>query len=429
MNFLEPISLALNSIRENKLRAFLTLVGVAIGVFAILGFKIISYSFTIMMTEQMDELGENSFRVNRMPNLSMSGPGSWRKYRDRPIIKLKHLKKLRERIQYTDLISGTMEREGVTIKSPNYTSDPNVQLIGADDKYFQISKLNIFKGRPFTHDDIRFKLKVALIGFDVWKRIFPFSDPIGQKIRISGHTYQVVGILEEKGVMLGNSLDNKVMIPLINYLDHHKAAWYNSLELLFSSYDRESYEETVDETRGVLRSIYGLKPWDEDKFELVGNESVKEQFSSMEFFFSMFAIVVGGLSLLVAGIGILNIMLITIKERTKEIGIRKAVGAKSRWILIQFLIETMTITFTGWLFGFLVTIGIFKSVETLKYLEYFEYFKNNLIISNLQNVNFYVPLDWVIYSLIACLFFGITFGMFPAYKAAKLDPIESLRYE
>lgn len=429
MNFFEPISLALNSIRENKLRAFLTLVGVAIGVLAILGFKIIAFSSKILITEEMNELGENSFVINRMPNLGMGGPGAWRKYRDRPVIKAKYLKELKEKMTSTDLISANIKSSGMTIKSPNFTSDPNVELIGTDEKYFDISKLGIKKGRPFTGDDIKFKRHVAIIGLDVQKRIFPFSDPIGQKIKIKNQSYLVIGILEERGAMLGQSLDNKILIPLLNYVDYHQDFWWRSLEIMVSSYSRETFEDVLEETRGAMRSIYGLKPWDEDKFELVTNESVKEQFAPMEFFFDMFAIVIGGLSLIVAGIGILNIMLITIKERTKEIGIRKAVGAKSRWILIQFLIETMTITFTGWLFGFLGTISIFKGVEAIGYLDYFDYFKGNKIVENLSNVHFYIPFDWVFYSLLACLFFGIAFGMFPAYKAAKLDPIESLRYE
>lgn len=409
MNFLESIFQAFESVRANKLRAGLTLLSISIGVFAIIFAGGIVNSIDNTVTGEMSAMGENSFMIRRRPSIQMGGP-TWFKYAKRKVISSKQLKDLKKVVTSTPYISGEISDQGYVLKSKYMESDPNVNVTGGDEMYFNLNNLDIKDGRAITELDVNSTRNYAVIGNDIIVKIFPGVNPIGKKITLQGQQYEVIGTLKERGAIMGNSQDNLMVIPLTSYMKYHSSQW-ESIDIKVKAIDRISLPNTIDEVVGALRTIRNQKPWQENSFELETNESIAEQFSVFTNFLSYFGIFAGGFALLAAGIGIMNIMLVTVKERTREIGIRKAVGAKKSWILIQFIIETITLCQIGGFIG--ISLGVVAS----------------LLASSLLGLAVELPINWILISIAICTVLGVVFGSFPAWKAANLDPIESLRYE
>jgi putative ABC transport system permease protein len=409
MNFLESIFQAFESVRANKLRAGLTLLSISIGVFAIIFAGGIVNSIDNTVTGEMSAMGENSFMIRRRPSIQMGGP-TWFKYAKRKVISSKQLKDLKKVVTSTPYISGEISDQGYVLKSKYMESDPNVTVTGGDEMYFNLNNLDIKDGRAITELDVNSTRNYAVIGNDIIVKIFPGVNPIGKKITLQGQQYEVIGTLKERGAIMGNSQDNLMVIPLTSYMKYHSSQW-ESIDIKVKAIDRLSLPNTIDEVVGALRTIRNQKPWQENSFELETNESIAEQFSVFTNFLSYFGIFAGGFALLAAGIGIMNIMLVTVKERTREIGIRKAVGAKKSWILIQFIIETITLCQIGGFIG--ISLGVVAS----------------LLASSLLGLAVELPINWILISIAICTVLGVVFGSFPAWKAANLDPIESLRYE
>lgn len=409
MNFLESIFQAFESVRANKLRAGLTLLSISIGVFAIIFAGGIVNSIDNTVTGEMSAMGENSFMIRRRPSIQMGGP-TWFKYAKRKVISSKQLKDLKKVVTSTPYISGEISDQGYVLKSKYMESDPNVTVTGGDEMYFNLNNLDIKDGRAITELDVNSTRNYAVIGNDIIVKIFPGVNPIGKKITLQGQQYEVIGTLKERGAIMGNSQDNLMVIPLTSYMKYHSSQW-ESIDIKVKAIDRLSLPNTIDEVVGALRTIRNQKPWQENSFELETNESIAEQFSVFTNFLSYFGIFAGGFALLAAGIGIMNIMLVTVKERTREIGIRKAVGAKKSWILIQFIIETITLCQIGGFIG--ISLGVIAS----------------LLASYLLGLAVELPINWILISIAICTVLGVVFGSFPAWKAANLDPIESLRYE
>ena len=410
MNIKESIFLALDSIRVNKLRASLTLLSISIGVFAIIGAGTLVESFNKTVTGEMAALGENAFMVKRMPSIQLGGH-TWRKYRKRKPLNYSLYKDFRQRLSPQNLVCATSQSSAHIVKYEARETNPDVTLIGTDENYFYIQNASIATGRGFLKDDIEFNRNIAVIGQDIVDALFSNRNPLDKEITINNHKFRVVGILEEKGAIMGQSQDNKVVIPLTQVLKYYAHRWEESLDIQIKAPDRESLDDAVDESIGIMRSLRDVKPWEDNSFEIETNESISKQFSSLTQYLSLFGFVSGFIALVAAGIGIMNIMLVSVKERTREIGIRKAVGAKSRWILWQFIIETITLSQVGGLIG--ISIGLFGAY----------------IFGNVMNFTTVFPVTWVIISIIICTILGIVSGAYPAWKASKLDPIDALRYE
>lgn len=408
MNIKESISLAFASIIEHKLRAFLTLLSISIGVFAIFGSGTLTTSINSTVNNKINELGENTFLITRTPKVQ-TGRMNWRRYRNRPRIRYNQVDQLKKEITTTNFVSAYADDDNLIVKSPYIASDPNVKVCGVDENYFFNYNTLVEEGRQITESDIMFKRPVCVIGVDIMKKLFP-GNPIGEKLRIQNQEFEIIGILEEKGAIIGNSLDNRVLIPLPIYLKYY-TSWWESLQITVKAYDQTSLIATLDETIGIMRSIRGVKPWEDNNFEIELNEGVTQQFSGLTQYLSLFGFLIGIFSLVAAGIGIMNIMLITIKERTREIGVRKAVGSKPRWILQQFLIETVTLSQLGGLIGIVLTLIV------------------AYVFSEAFNFDLVIPFNWIVYTVLITTFLGIASGLYPAWKAAKLDPIEALRYE
>jgi putative ABC transport system permease protein len=249
-----------------------------------------------------------------------------------------------------------------------------------------------------------------VLGSGLAANIFPNSSPVGESIKIDGINYAVVGVLESMGGSAGGDQDNFVVVPITTGLNRY-GRWNRSLNLLVQARDRASYNDTLEEVRGALRAIRKVPPGKEDDFEVQSNDSLIEQFKNFTRSVRIGVLVVSSIALLAAGIGIMNIMLVSVTERTREIGIRRAIGAKKRNIMTQFIMEAIVLCEVGGAVG--VVFGILGG---------------NLLALFLQ-LPPAVPVDWVILGLVICSVVGVIFGTYPAWKAAHLDPIESLRYE
>lgn len=409
MNILESVKLAVDSIRVNKLRTFLTLLSIAIGVFAIIGAGSLVQSINNTVEGEIESLGETTFYIFKSPKIQMGH--SWQKYARRKPISYDQYQQLKSQLSLVSLSSAVAFSQGNTIKFGNNETNPDVNLIGVDEDYFILENRNFAEGRNIVKSDIITNRNVAVIGNDVKVKLFPNIDPIGKSITIKNQKYEVIGVLEPKGAMFGQSQDNMVLIPITHFLNYFANYWESSVQIALRARSRELMQEAVDEAIGAMRIVRNLKPWEENDFEIETNESIKEQFSGLTKYLKWFGFVSGGIALIAAGVGIMNIMLVSVKERTREIGVRKAVGAKRRWILYQFIIEAITLCQIGGLIGIIIGLlagGVFGS---------------------LIGGTFSIPIGWVIFSIVICTMLGLIFGAYPAWKAAKLDPIEALRYE
>ncbi len=410
----ESISQALFSIRSNKLRAFLTLLSIAIGIFALMGSGTLVTSLEHTVSSQILELGQNTFRIDRRPSF-LVGHRAWRRYRNRPPITLQEAMKFKERMQpYARAVGFAADISGVRIKYEEQTTNNDFTLYGVDGGFFFANRLDIEEGRPITDEDLLLNRPVAVVGADVVRSLFPASSPLGQHIFIRGRRLQVVGVLKARGNVMGQSLDKVVFVPatiFLRYFSQNVPARWRSFALYVESPSAESIQETIDQAIAILRGLRNLKPWEENNFEVQTNEAIGSQFDSFMQYLQIFGLGTGIIALLAAGIGIMNIMLVAVQERTREIGLRKAVGAKVRHILTQFVLEALTLSQLGGIAG-IVLGGIAAA-----------------LVGSSLGFQLVLPLDWIIGSVLICTLLGMIFGSYPAWKAARLDPVEALRYE
>lgn len=409
MNILESIIQALQSIKANTLRTVLTLLSISIGIFAIIGAGTAVNTLEGSFNSQLAALGQNTFMIKRTPSVNFGN--SWRKYRNRKDITLQQAKEFKLQMEGITLTSIHNETDGYTAKRGNLSTDPTVNLIGADENFFIVKNLPVETGRAFGLTEVNSAIPVVIIGNDLVVQLFNGENPIGQFITLKNQKFQVIGTLKSQGSMFGRSLDAQAVIPITVFSRYHSDEWTSSVEITTKSYSKEQLSQAVDESIGVMRSLRNLKPWEENSFEVETNESVSSQFASFSNYLQIFGLGSGLISLLAAGVGIMNIMLVSVKERTKEIGIRKAIGAKRKWIMFQFIIEAITLCQLGGLIG--ITFGIIAGMG----------------LSSLIGSETSLPINWVIFSIVVCTLMGLAFGSYPAWKAASLDPIEALRYE
>lgn len=405
----ESMRMTVEAIRQNKLRAILTLLGISIGVFSVIGVMTAIRTLETSIESGLNVFGTNTFLINKTPAIQL-GHGGRSKYRNRKNIDYRQFEILKERAKLPLLVSvldGTSER---SVRYKDKLVNQTVEIDGGDENALRTINTFIEDGRNITEDDVRFSRSVCLLGMDVVDRLFPFEDPLGKVIQVKGLNYTVIGTIQKRGELFGSSQDNVIIIPITNYLQKF-ADSRTSLGITVEASSAENFDKTKDEVIGIMRAIRKVPPENENDFEITSNTELIETFGSFTGGVKIFAFSVSVIALLVAGIGIMNIMLVSVTERIKEIGIRKAIGATRGHILTQFLTEAVFLSQFGGIVG--VIFGIAAG---------------NLVAVVL-NVSAVIPFDWAIYGLLVCSFIGIGFGSYPAWRAANLDPIESLRFE
>lgn len=403
----ESFWMAIDAIRKNKLRSSLTLLGISIGVFSVIGVMTSIRTLESSIASGLNVFATNTFVIQKYPEISF---GSNREYRKRKNIDFPQYQKFKSRSTLPILVSVL---EGTSVRNVRYKDrivKNYVDLIGGDDGTIRFYNTYLSDGRNFIDDDIHFGRNVCVLGMDVVDRLFPFEDPISKKIKIDGLEYFVIGVTERQGEAFGQSKDNFIAIPISTYLERFSDKW-TTLSIHVESSSESTFEKTKDEAIGLMRSIRKVKPEDDNDFEVVTNTEMIEQFSGFTSGVKLFALCVSVIALVVAGIGIMNIMLVSVTERIKEIGIRKAIGATKKDILTQFLMEAVFLSEFGGIVGIIMGIVGGNMVA---------------IIFNIPAV---IPIDWAVIGLVVCSAIGIGFGIYPAWRAAQLDPIESLRFE
>ena len=404
----ESMRMTVEAIVQNKLRAILTLLGISIGVFSVIGVMTAIRTLETSIESGLNVFGTNTFLINKTPSIQFSRTPA--EIRNRKNIDYRQYELLKERAKLPILVSVTDTDDERSIRYKDKSVNKAVGISGGDHNSLRTLNTFVEDGRNLTQDDIQFSRNVCLLGGDVIDKLFPFEDPLGKVIQIKGLNYTVVGTIERKGELFGGSQDNFILIPITNYLQKFSDN-RTSLGITVEAASVEDYDKTQDEVIGIMRTIRKVPPEKENDFEVTSNTELLETFGAFTGGVKIFAFSVSVIALLVAGIGIMNIMLVSVTERIKEIGIRKAIGATRGHILTQFLTEAVFLSQFGGIVG--VILGIAAG---------------NLVAVVL-NVSAVIPFDWAFYGLLVCSLIGIGFGSYPAWRAANLDPIESLRYE
>lgn len=410
MSLSELIRISLNTLKANKLRAALTLSGIIIGVFSIIAIMTLLNALQAGIEGGLSELGSNTFQIQKFPALQVGAGGERSRYRNRPDITYDQGIRLMERATIYKFISLEDYVYDKTFKTPKATTNPNNYVGGVLPSYLECNNRAVQFGRFITETDLVNNNKVAVIGMDVVDRLFPNTNPVGQYMTIDNNEFQVIGVFEKKGEGFGQSNDNFALLP-ITTMEGIYGRNNRSINIAIQAPSKETFNESVENVTSVMRSIRKDKPGEPDSFEIYSNESLIGQVNSFTKYFKYGAGFISFIAMLAAGVGIMNIMLVSVTERTKEIGIRKAIGAKNRSVLTQFLIEAIILCEVGGI------VGIFLGILT-----------GNLVGLYLSSP-VVIPYDWVIIGLVVCSVVGIVFGVYPAYKAAKLNPIDALRYE
>lgn len=410
MNILESITLALDAVKSHKLRSSLTLLSIAIGIFAIIGSGTAVTSLNDTVTKQMAEMGDGVFVIQKFP--TMMTHDLWRKLRGRKDINYQQARIFQQRMnKNAEAVGIENSTGGMKVKSGTLHTDQNVNVTGGDDAYFITTNISIELGRPLNSEDVAMNRRVVVIGDDIVKKLFPIGSPLGKTVTIKKQNFIVVGTIKRRGSMLGQSLDSRVIIPISVFMKYIADEWAASVAVSVKAISNDVIDETMDEAIGIMRGLRGDQPWMDNSFAYYTNNTLTEQFEGFTKYVGFFGIGAGAVALIVAGVGIMNIMLVTVKERTREIGVRMALGAKRRWILQQFIIEAVTLCQLGGSVG--IVLGILGGA----------------LLSSVLGTVVSVPMMWIYISVGVCTFLGVFFGGYPAWKAAKLDPIDALRYE
>ncbi len=413
MSFIEILRMALGSLGVNKLRSFLTMSGITIGVFSIIGVMTAVSALRSSIETGISFLGTNIFQFGKFPATGGGDGSQRRRYQLRQDITLA------QAMRYQQLMGGNPEviclkafdqqGNGQAVYNGRKTT-PGLRFGGTNEHFLAANQFAIEQGRNFTAEDIELARPVILIGQGILKKLFIAESPLGKIIKIKDRTYTVIGTFAEKGAQFGDSQDDIGVVPLTRFLNDFGSERV-TVNIATQAPSQLSYNETIERAITAMRVVRGLKPEQENDFELYSNDSLIATFAKVADAIAAGSFVISGIALLAAGVGIMNIMLVSVTERTKEIGIRKSIGARKKSILIQFLLEAVAISLAGGV------MGIFLGVAA----------GNGLAVMLKAAVIF--PWDWAAIGLLVCSGIGVGFGFYPAWKAASLDPIEALRYE
>ncbi len=406
----ESLHMALSAVAAHKLRSALTLLGVLVGVFSIIVVMTAMRVMQDVVESELSQLGDQTFMVRKFPIILFNRPEGLEKIRRRKNITLHEGMRLEEGATLARSVGVESYFWAGQIQTRYKRTSPDVRLYGETPGSFPARNWTVQEGRGIAEADVKDARDVCVLGYTLAKTIFPVGSAVGERIKMDGLNYMVIGVLQPKGGSLGGDQDKFAVIPITTGLNRFGYIW-RSVTILVQARDRANYDACVEEVRGLLRVIRKDPPREPDSFDIASNDSLIAQFNAFTITVRVGVAVVSSIALLAAGIGIMNIMLVSVTERTREIGIRRAIGAKKRNIMAQFIIEAIVLCEIGGVIG--VGCGILGGNLTA-YL-----FKLNPVI----------PLDWIVLGLLICSVVGIIFGTYPAFKAANLDPIESLRYE
>lgn len=411
MNLSENIKVALGSVRAQKLRTILTALIIAIGIMALVGILTAIDAIESSINSSFSNMGSNTFTIRNYGMGIRIGRDGKRPKRYQKIT-YNQAQLFKERFSYPSVvsISTTASMVGV-LKFRDVESNPNVTITGADEGYLAASGYQLRRGRNFSMNEVGMGSNVAILGFEMAKTLFKSGeDPLEQLISVGTNKYRVIGVLEEKGASFAFSGDKVCIIPLVNvrqrYGDNN-----TSYTISVKTNAVAELEPAQGEATGTFRVVRGDVTGEENSFEIVQSDSLANLVISQLAYVTIAATIIGFITLLGASIGLMNIMLVSVTERTREIGIRKSLGASQQQIKRQFLVEAIVICQLGGILGIILGVGIGN------------------VMGLFFAAGFIIPWKWIISGVILCFVVGVVSGLYPAVKAAKLDPIEALRHE
>ena len=406
MNFGNLFRIALKALGNNKFRGFLTMLGIIIGVGSVITMLAIGQGSKKSIQAEISEMGSNMIMIH--PGEDMRG-GVRLSADDMQTLKVKDFEDIRSKCGYVSLISPSVNSSAQAIYGANNTS---TSIYGVNQDYLDIRGYKVQDGDIFTDQDIKTAAKVCLVGKTIVDELFTNGEnPVGKVIRFGSIPFRIIGVLESKGYnSMGMDQDNLIITPYTTVMKRILAVTYLQ-EIVCSALSEDYTDQAIEEISEVLRENHRLKTADEDDFNIRSQQELSSMMTSTSDMMSTLLAAVAGISLLVGGIGIMNIMYVSVTERTKEIGLRMSIGAKGRDILAQFLIEATLISITGGLLGVVLGIGA------------------SYIVKVVLSYPIVIQAWTIILSFLVCTVIGIFFGWYPARKASNLDPIEAIRYE
>ena len=410
-NFKESLLMALAAIRSSKLRSVLTMLGIVVGIFSIISVMTALSVLRNSIEQGMTQLGANTFQVQKFSMDFNTTPEQRRKMRNRKNITYEQAIQVRDKASLAASVGIEGSDGGKIVWWAGKKTNPNVEILGETIEGQETNDWTVAEGRGLIGQDNDMSRHVAVMGSAVVEKLFPaYVNPVGEAIRVDGGIYQIIGVYAKKGTSLGGNQDNFVVIPLSTYFQKYGRS-NQSLHIMVKSPNQDVMDDAVEQVRGILRTARNVHPGEEDDFSYFSNDSLVKQFNDFTVYLRVGVLLVSCIALLAAGIGIMNIMLVSVTERTREIGIRKSIGAQKSDILSQFMIEAVILCEIGG------AVGVFAGIA------------GGNVVSILTDSPAVIPWDWVVIGLVSCSLVGFVFGVYPAWKAANLDPIEALRYE
>jgi putative ABC transport system permease protein len=408
MQATETVRIALTALRTNKLRSALTILGVTIGVFSVIGVMTALSVIQSSIEGGLSFLGSNLFQFAKYPVMNTRDPEE--QFQNRRDITLEQAR------NFARLMEGQANAicfkvfDGGKPVSFGRVKLQGRTIVGTNEHFLLANSYTLGYGRNLAPDDVDLGRRVTVVGTSIQTKLFPNETPIGKWVKVNEKPYQIVGVLAEKGSSFGQSQDDLVLVPITTFFGDFGRA-NRTVNIAIQSTSQATYNTTLDKAIGAMRTARGLKLGRPNDFETYSNDTLVSAFAQVADTIRVGAFVVSVIALLAAGIGIMNIMLVSVTERTREIGVRKAIGARKNDIVRQFLLEAIVLSELGGLIG--IILGVLGGNGVALWLD----------------IAMVFPWGWALTGLIVCSLIGTGFGWYPAFKAAKLDPIEALRYE
>ena len=406
---LEIIQMAWRSLGANKLRSALTISGITVGIFSVISVMTTISALQNSIETGLSFLGADVFQFGKYPgSINILGDERFKNRRNIDYqTYLTFTRLVGDRVQ---LITPKVFDQNVQAVFENRKTNPNLEVCGTNEGFITTNNFPIATGRNLTANDVELSRNVCVIGKEAVDRLFPQGGAVGKTIRLDGRSYEVVGTFAPKGEAFGANEDNAVIIPITKFFENYGSK-NRTVNIAVQARNQIVYEKTMGYAIGAFRKARELKPEDPNDFEIYSNDSLGSAFRNIAGMVRIGAFVISTIALIAAGIGIMNIMLVSVTERTKEIGVRKSLGARQRDIRLQFLLEALFLSLLGALSGIVLGVAAGNGFAA--------FVKAQLVF----------PWGWSIAGVLVCSAIGIIFGLYPAHKAASLDPIEALRYE
>ena len=408
-SFRESMLMALAAIRGSKLRSVLTLLGVAVGVFSIISVMTALGVLRNSIEDGITQLGANTFQIQKYP--ASFGDDRRGRFRNRKDITYEQAVQVKEKATLAEEVGIEGWQFGRVVFSQGQKTNPNVQVCGENPEGVITNDWVIESGRSFSDADMDQARMVAVLGKPVVEKLFPpYVDPVGQSIRVDGAIYQVIGVFQKKGGALGGNQDNFVCTPITTFFGRYGKEG-RDIHIMVKARSREVVDDAVEQSRMILRAARHVAPGAEDDFGWFSNDSLIKEFNDLTLYLRLGVLLISSISLIAAGVGIMNIMLVSVTERTREIGIRLAIGAMASEVLLQFLVEAVTLSCIGGFLGILLALGLC------------------VVLAHIIQVpfNFNIQINGIAFAFSAVV--GVLFGFAPARRAARLNPIDALRHE